>query len=103
MRESTLEQRLVREVERIGGRAPKWVSPGNRGVPDRIIILPGGRTVFVEMKAPGKRLKPLQEKWARELRQLGHQVYVIDSHEDIDRFIAEVIGGWKLRFAEDER
>lgn len=93
MRESTLERRLVREVERIGGRAPKWVSPGNRGVPDRIILLPGGRTVFVEMKAPGKPLDPLQEKWARELRKLGHQVYVIDSHEGIDRFIREVTGG----------
>lgn len=90
MRESTLERRLVREVERIGGRAPKWVSPGNRGVPDRIVILPGGWTVFVEMKAPGKPLGPLQEKWAKILRSLGHQVYKIDSHDDIDRFIAGV-------------
>jgi Holliday junction resolvase len=93
MRESALERRLVREVKRLGGRAPKWVSPGNRGVPDRIVLLPGGRTVFVEMKAPGERPEPLQEKWARELRKLGHQVYVIDSHEGIDRFIREVTGG----------
>jgi len=92
MRESTLERRLVREVKRIGGRAPKWVSPGNRGVPDRIILLPGGRTVFVEMKAPGKPLDPLQEKWVRTLRKLGHEVYKIDSDEDIDRFIDEVRG-----------
>jgi len=93
MRESALEQRLVREVKRIGGRAPKWVSPGNRGVPDRIVILPGGRTAFVEMKAPGKQLSPLQEKWARALRKLGHKVYKIDSDEDIERFISEVSGG----------
>lgn len=92
MRESTLERRLVREVERIGGRAPKWVSPGNRGVPDRLVILPGGRTVYVEMKAPGKPLEPLQAKWAKTLRSLGHKVYKIDSHDDIDRFIAEVSG-----------
>jgi len=92
MRESTLERRLVREVERIGGLAPKWVSPGNRGVPDRIVLLPGGRTVFVEMKAPGKPLGPLQERWVKTLRSLGHQVYKIDSVEDIYRFIAEVSG-----------
>ncbi|MGG4397223.1 VRR-NUC domain-containing protein [Paenibacillus thiaminolyticus] len=92
MRESTLERRLVREVRRIGGRAPKWVSPGNRGVPDRLVILPGGRTVYVEMKAPGKPLQPLQQKWAKTLRQLGHEVYKIDSNDDIDRFIAEVSG-----------
>lgn len=93
MRESTLEQRLVSEVKRIGGKAPKWVSPGNRGVPDRLIILPNGKTIFVEMKAPGKPLEPLQEKWAKTLRDLGHNVFKIDSNEDIDKFIAKVILG----------
>ncbi|MCM3141319.1 VRR-NUC domain-containing protein [Brevibacillus sp. MER 51] len=93
MRESTLERRLVREVERIGGKAPKWVSPGNRGVLDRLVILPNGRTVYVEMKAPGKPLKPLQEKWAKTLRKLGHSVYKIDSNAGIDQFIAEVSQG----------
>lgn len=91
MRESTLERRLVREVQRIGGRAPKWVSPGNRGVPDRLVILPGGRTIYVEMKAPGKQLEPLQFRWAKILKSMGHRVYKIDSIEDIDRFIAEVV------------
>lgn len=90
MRESALERRLVREVERIGGKAPKWTSPGERGVPDRLVILPGGRTIFVEMKAPGKQLDPLQEKWARTLRKLGHEHYKLDSDEEIDRFIREV-------------
>ncbi|GAA4827911.1 VRR-NUC domain-containing protein [Paenibacillus vulneris] len=90
MRESTLERRLVREVKAIGGLALKWVSPGNRGVPDRLVILPRGRTLYVEMKAPGKPLQPLQEKWAHSLQGLGHQVYKIDSNDDIDRFIAEV-------------
>lgn len=90
MRESTLERRLVREVKRIGGRAPKWVSPGNRGVPDRIVILPGGQTVFVEMKAPGKPLEPLQIRWASILKRMGHRVYKIDSAEGIEKFISEV-------------
>lgn len=90
MRESTLERRLVRLVEELGGEAPKWVSPGNSGVPDRLVILPGGRTVYVEMKAPGKLMSPLQERWARILVGLGHRHYKIDSNDDIDRFIAEV-------------
>lgn len=90
MRESALEKVLVREVKRIGGHAPKWVSPGNRGVPDRLVILPGGITVFVEMKALGKKLDPLQERWAKILKGFGHKVYKIDSVEDIYRFITEV-------------
>lgn len=91
VKESALERRLVREVERVGGKAPKWVSPGNRGVPDRLVILPGGRIVYVEMKAPGKPLEPLQERWAKILRGLGHTIYKIDSNDDIDRFIQEVM------------
>jgi len=91
MRESKLERRLVSEIKRIGGIAPKFVSPGNRGVNDRLVILSGGRTIYVEMKAPGKPLEPLQERWAKILRNLGHQVYKIDSNEDIDKFIKEVM------------
>ena len=90
LRESELEHHLVREVKRIGGLAPKWVSTGNRGVPDRLVILPGGITVYVEMKAPGKPLKPLQKRWAKILRGMGHRVYKIDSDDDIDQFITEV-------------
>ena len=90
MRESKLERRLVSEIKRIGGIAPKFVSPGNRGVNDRLVILSGGRTIYVEMKAPGKPLEPLQVRWAKILRNLGHRVYKIDSDADIDKFIIEV-------------
>jgi len=93
MRESTLERYLVCEVERIGGRAPKWASPGNRGVPDRIIILPDGMIAFVEMKAPGKALEPLQERWVKILQGLGHKVFKIDSREGVDEFIGKVKAG----------
>ena len=89
MRESQLEQKLVNAVSRIGGAAPKWVSPGNTGVPDRIVILPGGKTAFVEMKAPGKALAPMQKEWAAKLESLGHKVYKIDSLAGIDSFIAD--------------
>lgn len=91
MRESQIEKYLVREVERIGGLAPKWTSPGNNGVPDRIVILPNGVTLYVELKAPGKPLRSLQRKWAKELRKRGHAFYKIDSVEAVDCFIQEVM------------
>lgn len=91
MRETQLEKKARLAVERIGGKMPKWVSPGNRGVPDRIAILPDGLTVYVEMKAPGKPLEPLQRKWRKELLAMGHRHYKIDSEEDIERFIQEVM------------
>jgi len=91
MRESALEKKFRQSVERIGGLAPKWTSPGNRGVPDRIVILPGGRVAFAELKAPGKPLEPLQRKWMKRLQARGHQVFKIDSEDDIERFIQEVM------------
>jgi len=93
MRESFLERKLIDAVKQIGGKAVKWVAPGSRGVPDRIIILPDGQTAFVEMKAPRKPLGPLQKKWANDLRKLGHKVYKIDSVVDIEAFIADCKGG----------
>lgn len=55
MRESTIEAYLRDRVKELGGKAYKFVSPGNDGVPDRLVCLPGGRAVFVELKAPGKK------------------------------------------------
>lgn len=86
MRESTLERRLKREVERLGGRAVKFVSPNLAGVPDRLVLLPKGRAVFVEMKSPGEKLRPLQEKRITELRRLGFSVFVLDSVDAINQF-----------------
>lgn len=87
MLESELERRLKRKVESVGGRALKLVSPGMAGVPDRLVLIPGGQAVFVEMKAPGKPLQPIQEKRKRELEALNFQVYKIDSVAAIDEFI----------------
>lgn len=61
MLEKHIEQRLVTEVKKMGGMALKFVSPGFDGVPDRLILLPKGKLAFIELKAPGKRLRPLQE------------------------------------------
>ena len=91
MLENQIERQLKREIEKRGGKALKFTSPGTRGVPDRLVLLPGGRAVFVELKAPGEQLKPLQEKRAKELQILGFKVYRIDSISEIQGFIAEVM------------
>lgn len=90
MIENTIERRFKKEVEKLGGRALKFVSPGTSGMPDRIILLPGGKVIFAELKAPGKDLRPLQEKRADELRNLGFSVYKIASIQEIRNFITEV-------------
>lgn len=83
MREKNIETRLVAEVRRRGGLAPKFVSPGLDGVPDRLILLPGGKFAFAELKAPGKTLRPLQALRKRQLEKLGFRVFVIDGTEPI--------------------
>ena len=90
MREKQIEQRLVQAVKDMGGIAPKWVSPGMDGMPDRIILLPGGRIAFVEMKAPGGKLRPLQAARIERLRALGFRVYVIDDIDQIGGVLDEI-------------
>lgn len=82
MLEQRIESATTQAVAKAGGWAPKWTSPGNPGVPDRIVLLPGGRIVFVELKAPGKKPTALQAKIHDRLRALGFEVRVIDSLED---------------------
>ena len=84
MREKQIEAKLVRAVEQRGGLCPKWVSPGLDGVPDRVILFPGGRMAFAETKAPGKKLRPLQERRRAQLGSLGFRVFVIDAPEQIE-------------------
>lgn len=91
MLESKIENRLKKEVERNGGLALKFTSPGMAGVPDRLVLLPKGRIYFVELKAPGKNLRPLQIKRKEQLEDLGFKVYVIDSYKRIDKFIGEMV------------
>lgn len=92
MREAYIEQVFIRKVKKRGGLPLKFVSPGWSGAPDRIVILPGKRVVFVELKAPGRRMHPLQKKRAEELERYGFRVYCLDSIESIDCFIREVFG-----------
>lgn len=88
--EKRVEEALSRAVKRMGGMAVKFVSPGLDGVPDRIVLLPGGKVAFVELKAPGKRLRPLQEKRKRQLEGLGFPVYMVDRVEQIGGVLDEI-------------
>ena len=92
MREKTIEQKLVQAVKAKGGIAPKFVSPGFSGVPDRLILLPDGKCGFVEVKASGGKPRPLQESRIRLLRQLGFKVYVLDGAEQIGGILDEING-----------
>ena len=90
MREKTIEKKLSDEVKKRGGLAPKFTSPGFDGMPDRIVLMPGGRMAFVEVKARGKAPRPLQEARHRLLRQLGFPVYVLDNESEIGGILDEI-------------
>ena len=92
MREKTIEQKLVQAVKAKGGIAPKFVSPGISGVPDRLILLPDGKCGFVEVKAPGRKPRPLQESRIRLLRGLGFLVFILDDESQIPHILSEIGG-----------
>ena len=91
--EKETERFLCRMVKALGGRSYKWVSPGCSGVPDRVVILPGGRVVFVELKSEGKTSTDQQKKRQAELEALGCTVYRdIDTKEKVREMLREVFG-----------
>lgn len=90
MREKTIEQKLIKAVKNAGGIAPKMVSPGFDGMPDRIVLLPKGHMAFVEVKALGKKPRPLQAARHSLLRRLGFRVYVLDDPEQIGGILDEI-------------
>lgn len=84
--ERDIEKKLRRMVERRGGLCLKWVCPGWSGVPDRILLLPGGRVIFVETKRPiGGKLSVLQTWWLEQLRRLGFRAISVRNDDDINR------------------
>lgn len=90
MRESEIEKKLIREVRRMGGLADKFVSPGNRGVADRIVILPGGQIYFVELKTEIGELSRIQ-KWQRKRYMgLGVNYRVLYGMADVEEFLSEL-------------
>ena len=90
MQEKYIEQKLVAAVKSMGGIAPKFVSPGIDGMPDRIVLLPMGRIAFVECKATGKKMRPLQNKRKKQLEALGFLVYCLDDIEQIGGILSEI-------------
>ena len=89
MLERDIERRLREQVKAIGGLCLKFVSPGFTGVPDRIILLSGGRVAFVELKAPGKRERERQDFVQRLLRSMGFTVFsAVDSYEKVAAVVA---------------
>lgn len=87
MREKSIEAKLVDAVKAAGGVCWKFTSPGTAGIPDRIVLLPSGRIAFVEVKASGEKLRPLQRLRIRTLRRLGFKAFVLDNPEQIGGII----------------
>lgn len=93
MLEKDIEARLKRGVERAGGLCLKWVSPGCTGVMDRIVLLPGGRVIFVELKKPGGRLSERQKYMADKMKRLDLDVRCLWDMQQIEDFLDEVTRG----------
>jgi len=83
MLEKKMECKLKSAVKNMGGIAFKFTAPGINGVPDRLVLLPHGKIAFIELKAPGRKMRPLQVRRKRQLERLGFLVYCIDSAEQI--------------------
>ena len=91
--EKDTEPYLCERVKQLGGRAYKFISPGCAGVPDRIVILPGGRIFFVETKSEGRTSTALQRKIQHELRKLGCTVYSdIDTKQKVNAILRNETG-----------
>ena len=87
MREKTIEHKLVVATKNMGGIAVKFISPSIDGMPDRLVLLPGGHIGFVEVKAMGCKPRPLQLARHGLLRRLGFKVYVLDDEQQIGGII----------------
>jgi hypothetical protein len=92
MKESAVEKKLLDGARKYGWLPMKFVSPGNDGVPDRILFGPSGRTILAELKTEDGRLSPMQRVQIKRLRRLGHDVRVLYGPKDVEKFLAEVAG-----------
>ena len=90
MKEKEIESALVSAIKKRHGMCLKFVSPGCDGVPDRIVLLPYGKIAFVELKAPGKQMRPLQKKRKSQLEALGFLVFCIDKKDMIEVILDEI-------------
>ena len=88
IRESDIERHFVRRIKGLGGKALKLVPLSQAGLPDRIVLFPGGRVLFVELKAPGRKPTKLQLRTHEWLRSWGFVVLVIDGMEGVDALVS---------------
>ena len=82
--EKAIEAYLVRKVKDLGGVCLKYSNPGVVGYPDRVVLLPGGFVVWVELKSKGRKPNRVQQLRIDQLRQMGHNVAVVDSKDQVD-------------------
>ena len=85
--EKDIEKYLRDEIKKVGGIVYKFVSPSNAGVPDRLVLLPGRWSLFVELKAPGKKTRAVQDRQIRKIRNLDFSVLIIDSKKQVDDLV----------------
>lgn len=85
-----VEKPLIDGITRIGGKCHKFECPGRTGAPDRIVVLPRGKVVFVELKAPQGIMSPMQRVWRDELLGLGCDWRCLSSREEVNEFVAEM-------------
>ena len=90
-REKQIEQKLIKAVKAMGGIAPKLTSPGFDGMPDRLVLLPEGKIAFVEVKAPGRKPRPIQVSRIKLLRRLGFKAYLLDDDKKIGGIIDDIL------------
>ena len=93
MQEKLIEQKLTKAIKEKGGIAFKFISPGFNGVPDRLILLPGGKIAFAEIKSDGEKLRPWQARRKKQLESLGFNVYVLREEKQISQLLSKLIGG----------
>ena len=90
MKEKDIENYLRLQVKKLGGLAYKWISPGNVGVPDRIILMPNGKIYFVELKTDKGKLTELQNRQLLKIKGMQQEVRVVYGKAGADEFIEEL-------------
>lgn len=94
--ESEIEKIMVDGVKTVGGRAYKWVSPGNDGVPDRIVIIPNRAPIFVELKRAGEMPTSIQQAQINRLKELGQDVRIVKGEEGVRNFLLTLTSSGKV-------
>ena len=92
MRETAVEKKLIEGAYKLGYWAPKFVSPGNDGVPDRLLV-GHGRVIFVELKTETGKLSPVQRSQIARLNKFGQSVRILYGADDVDNFLRELKEG----------